>query len=316
MKQYLKSFQKLVESYTPIDSNKLQEEILPLLDCNFINNKDSNLLFYRGLNTSEFWEPLYLIDSTDYDRKPLTGSGLYNLWIDNHSDWKDFSRRSKSLVFSTNYEYAKGFGDRRNSSSTYIILPMRENKYKSIEYSVCPKEDMWVSFDLSKYGVHADINDFFDEIIYLMAELNVLGQTESIDSFERMKDCFIKFDEILKNPTEEQLEIIQSTILFEDEEETKTLRNNFLRSIRKILSPVSFNSKFEILNLEHLTSSKFLNDRKHGQEIWYEGKALAISIATLELFIDDIERASISDVLEAINTFIEIEEETSNELNL
>lgn len=66
------------------------------------------------------------------DRVSKNTHNLYTLWIDNHPSFKDFPKRSKSFICTTNVRYAGEYG------LPYIVIPKDAS-----DAGVCPSSDIW-----------------------------------------------------------------------------------------------------------------------------------------------------------------------------
>ena len=74
-----------------------------------------------------------------FERRSANTTNEYTLMIDNSPEWKNYPKRSESLICGTvaNVGYAEGFGD------IYIVLPIDNWPTK---IGVCSKFDLWQSF--------------------------------------------------------------------------------------------------------------------------------------------------------------------------
>lgn len=107
IKKYIKTF----ESYTELKYNDLDMIKEYLKDYAFREIEiDKRPIFYRGL--SDYKSNSYLIKTDDHIRKPAnSSSGYYNIWIDNASEWKEYPKRSKSIICTNDRDVAKSYGD-------------------------------------------------------------------------------------------------------------------------------------------------------------------------------------------------------------
>ena len=113
-----------------------------------ISNK-ANPKIYRGAAYSESGK-ISRIDTNKFNRKSANTENFYTIWMDNHPDWSSYPKRSKSLICSTDYRIAQGYGD------PYLIFPADKNKI-----GICPGEDLWFSFQklLEVHGVASSMNE-------------------------------------------------------------------------------------------------------------------------------------------------------------
>jgi hypothetical protein len=143
MKNFIQSYSNFTrnksksinESYREID----EEEFDKLIDTSYtFLNSDFKPDFYRGMNNTE---KLILINTDDHIRysKGTEKMNVYNYWIDNHEDWKEYPKRSKAIICANNRSVAKYYGN------MYKILPLQ--KPELFKMGVCPVSDIWNSFE-------------------------------------------------------------------------------------------------------------------------------------------------------------------------
>jgi hypothetical protein len=86
---------------------------------------------YRGMKAPNCgW-----IDTDKMDRTSANTKNYYTIWMDNNPEWKDYPQRSKSLICSSSYSTADGFG------SVQLIIPADMNKI-----GICLEHDLWRTF--------------------------------------------------------------------------------------------------------------------------------------------------------------------------
>ena len=112
-----------------------------------INNFKNGRLIYRGVD-KEFDKRLY---------KPSVGgrisantSNFVTLLVDNLDSWKQYPKRSKSLICSTDWSISEIYGP------VFIVLPKNGSKI-----GVCVEDDFWYSFKSIKDETVDSINKFF-----------------------------------------------------------------------------------------------------------------------------------------------------------
>lgn len=95
---------------------------------------------YRGIPAKK--TQLHQINYVDpSDRtSPRTSANTHNyytLWVDNSRLWRDFPKRSQSLVCTTSKEHAKWYG------TQFVVVPIKPTTV----FGICPDKDFWYSFD-------------------------------------------------------------------------------------------------------------------------------------------------------------------------
>lgn len=314
---YLENTKKSIfESIDSLDSlddgdNKLNG-LYDLIDYNFISDKKSSGFLYRGI--SDINSNIILIDSTNHIRLPKTGNGMYNSWIDGSDDWKEYPKRAKSIIVSTNKHTANYFSNKEsyNYKNTFLILPLRSNINSEILYGICPTMDIWGSFDeiLQDYGFSEDysISRLFDDLgLYFNMLLNKTPRDIKYPKFEDLTNWMDELQQILDNPNDEQQEDINELLKmhysFNEDNVPDPIfnilkENGILRTINSIMNPNS--NGFKLENLDYI--SKNLKNRD--SEIWFEGKAIGISLEHLEYKLNKkIQTLHIQQILNFVKNF-------------
>ena len=148
-----------------------EEDFVYLLEQNCKNSiyKINSTPLYRGVD-----KQLQLqIGDTNIGapRKSANTKNYYTLWVDNSPMWKDFPKRSRSFICTTDKEYASSFGE------IYLVIP-----FDNAQIGICPSGDFWFSFegtsDLSR------LNITIDGIFTAFLDLEIVnyGDVNNIDS--------------------------------------------------------------------------------------------------------------------------------------
>lgn len=85
---------------------------------------------YKGMQ--KLYNNLYLTDPKLKERKSQNTKNYYTLLFDNLPSWKDYPKRSRRLICTTNTAMARSYGQ------LYIVLP-----FNGAKFGVCPNSDMW-----------------------------------------------------------------------------------------------------------------------------------------------------------------------------
>lgn len=108
-------------------------------------------------------------DASVSTRRSRNTSNYYTLWMDNHSSWSKFPKRSKSFICCTDKSYADGYG-----SNLKLILP-----YNGVKIGVCSGDDLWNSFP----NIRSGLGDASDFNYILQTFINII-LTDSKDMFD------------------------------------------------------------------------------------------------------------------------------------
>jgi hypothetical protein len=91
---------------------------------------------FKGINGPMPEVAIFKTDPKLKKRDSRNTQNYYTLLFDNLPSWQEYPKRSRSLICSTSYSWAKGYG-----SQTYLILP-----FDGAKFGVCPEKDIWFSF--------------------------------------------------------------------------------------------------------------------------------------------------------------------------
>lgn len=108
----------------------------------YLKNEKSTPI-YRGFvsDSKKIPKSWYVIEPSKHERisKGDAKGNVYTLLIDSLPEWKNFPKRSKSMICSTNYSYAGNFGGPR------LVIP-----FDGAKWGVCKDNDIWHSFNHAK----------------------------------------------------------------------------------------------------------------------------------------------------------------------
>jgi hypothetical protein len=271
IKQYVKTF----ESYNPILNNNV-EDIINFIESecsDFLNSKNTTNL-YRGLSPS-FKDKIYIADSTDYERKSPEFS-CHNYIIDNDKQWRDYPKRSKSIIC-TNIPYiTESYG------KPFFLIPANFSKI-----AVAPEPDVWESFT-NRFGEPFDTSEFWQSFCIVLWKalkqkkeekkkiLDYNSLLEACKLYDENKTNIFKFVNKNTLDIDEALKELLLQEFFKDDN-TKTMYELLSENIFK---PDGVLQGFKLYKSYGEFCSNVKNNKFHsGHEIWYEGKALMISLS-------------------------------------
>lgn len=102
----------------------------------YLNNASKYPIF-RGMRSLS--SSTTIIDTNGFNRVSANTENYYTWWLDNNPTWKGYPKRSKSLICSTDRNYAAYFG------YLYLIIPSDK-----ANIGICSKFDLWESFNYIK----------------------------------------------------------------------------------------------------------------------------------------------------------------------
>ncbi len=146
----------------------------------FESSKKGNII-YRGLQSDS--GSLLVDPMKGKPRKSAyVGSNYYTLLLDNLSSWKQYPKRSKSIICTTDKHKAEDYG------SAYIVLPKDGSKI-----GVCPDDDIFTSF---KYLFSKSQNSYMGEWSTDMSALSTnLGLKNSDKNWKSILKLFKTLDD-------------------------------------------------------------------------------------------------------------------------
>jgi hypothetical protein len=212
---------------------------------------------YRGVNVLRNDEYRF-IDPKKFKRKSKNTTNHYTELMDHLPSWRQYPKRSQSIICSTSYEYARGFG-----TNLYAVFP-----YDGAKIGVCPSQDLWTSFRvIVNYSGYYDMDGFNKNLRIIMKDF--LGIKKLPSDFNQMKKVFAEFDKMMKDDTvREQLFMEQS--LFRDFYE-----GNMLEFLNIIMDPD--NNGFYLAKSGDLLPPH--------REVWTDSKSILVA-ADVGSFVD------------------------------
>jgi len=137
-----------------------------------------DIKMWRGIHNKN---PYLYIDPKKFTRKSKDNDNYYTLINDNASCWKDYPKRSQSIVCSTSMRDSQDYG------SPYIVLP-----YDGAKIGVAPAFDYWSSF-IDELDMN--LNDFVLTLKKVFKSLNI---PLSDKSYKDMAKSFKAFDKLVR----------------------------------------------------------------------------------------------------------------------
>jgi hypothetical protein len=210
--------------------------------------------FYRGDPKLSITTGFATVDPSATMRKSQNTYNYYTVILDNHPDYKDFPKRSRSFIGSTNYETANDyvFNDK---TKTYVMIP-----YDGIKIGMINRKDIWDTY-ITLFGVRRKIEYF--NLKFSLADID--------DSLNGLKD----FDRRLKNNDPEAIKKFNL-----NESDLEKYKNIFLEEIWRAYSPKE--TGFTV----HTTKT-LPRPLPKDSEVWVGGKVMLINYKTWYLYTDE-----------------------------
>ena len=147
------------------------------------------IVIYRGVKNVT--DSYVLVTPSKFTRKSLNTYNYYTLINDNSPAWKDYPKRSKSIICTTNQNTARSFGE------LYAVFP-----FDGAKIGVCPDVDYWTSFLF--LDIKTDISnmmEFNEQLKYLFDIQQIkrfAGDISKANTYKDLQKLFYKFDKFIK----------------------------------------------------------------------------------------------------------------------
>jgi hypothetical protein len=265
-KQYIREFQSEVDHTSTrlksIDGNETVQ-ILTKKCNNALDQFNKGLYIQRFSATGKQTELGFLDASKMPPRLSRNTLNYYTLMINDDPTWKKFPRRQVICTL----KHGKPSFD---SPSEFIIFP-----YDSTKIGLCSKDDMWDSFARLK---SADINarrynDFIRALLNL-GEIKVPSYDNNLGMF---KNACKNFDKDINQIG--GIKTIQRRLIDKGFSRTVQTLNGYNGDLYKLILHYYNPYGFKLVKPRTLKGN-------HYAELWFEGPALFINSAVLDLYLD------------------------------
>ena len=151
LKRYLQE-DKDEELTVEINYTELEEDnCINLIKKSYYIGLNNKYRIYRGINNDANY--MYVNPKLVTRRSAYASKNYYTELLDFFKSWKDYPKRSKSLICTTKYGYASKYA--ADSDGIYVVIPKNNAKI-----GVCPEEDIWSSFQEISNLNFETLNDF------------------------------------------------------------------------------------------------------------------------------------------------------------
>jgi hypothetical protein len=206
-----------------------------------------------------------IINTELSERSSQNSSNWYTLILDNHPKFKDFPKRSKSLICTTRYKVAIAYGN----GKAMAVIP-----FNSAKIGWVSKPDIWDEKVNFYDKTFEKMNVFFDKL-------------EKYGLNDKSWKSFIEFDKRLKSDEELRNEMIGELSIFginelDENNKRKISKKDWLdHFLKQVLSVYDVDS-LELLTPAQLKSrqeifSKSKTTYRDSHELWVGGKVLCLA---------------------------------------
>lgn len=198
-----------------------------------------------------------VVDTTKLNRQSAQTNGYYNMWIDNADTWREFPKRSKSLIASTNRHTAEGYGE------LTLLVPA-----DNAQIGICPAGDMWISIMFPTLNLN--LNDFME---YLPSVL--VGEEPN------------NWEELELRTKRTTIEDVIDTERTTKNSEVQQFAEGLVQLMKKEQSANVFDCLEELLdpniNGFSFTTAAAFSPSIQDREVWVSGQVLQIDMADDDL---------------------------------
>lgn len=244
-------------------------------------NHDAGI--YRGIRN--FNKTYALVKPSQVKRKSRNTSNIYTALMDILPSWREWPKRSLSIICSSSVGYAARYSgppispDWESVGAVYCVLPKNESRI-----AICSADDIWNSFVVISDRWGKDSMDLFNETFetifsQLLKFSGVLVQ-DDIKKFDgnQMKKFLSKADEITKetNALKDSLIYLENRYAFfitviEDIRKYKNEKNlTWLEYFDELLNPID--NGFTLSTIEMYNPDSF-------REVWTDADCLLIRMS-------------------------------------
>jgi len=282
------NFVKFLKEGRSVEMSK--DEVVKKLKKNCSNaldayNKGKKL--FRGYYDSK-GDYLFVDPKQGKPRKSAYAKGnYYTLLMDNLPSWKQYPKRSQSLIMSSSHTKASEYTFSPNT--LYIVFP-----YDGSKIGVAPEDDIFFSFNM--YGEYSTImgtgnifSDFMNEI------LKMAGSNQPDSSWSALKNAFSLFDKKITQ-VKDEYSGTHSKYQYEEFKDflKKNYKNNMLKMFDSVMNPIK--NKFRLTtDITKIPASR---------ECWTDGKCIMVNQGLMETLFDgeDDDKSIINKILDVDET--------------
>lgn len=202
------------------------------------------------------------VDPKNSIRKSRWTTNYYTLLIDESPEWKQYPRRSRSIICA-----AGDWGASTRDGPRFVVFPVGNP-----EFGVCREVDLWFSFPYLEQEIGMHDLGYFGEMLENIAHYMGYELTDTKESLDGMLDDFEEKyrDETSAKTLEQTLKdnaYRREAMLVEVA--TDTYKGSMRNALYDLMSPS--NNGFRLTTLSGLPANS-------DKEVWTEGSAYLIAI--------------------------------------
>jgi hypothetical protein len=197
-----------------------------------------------------------VFDTNSLNRESANTVNYYTIWMDNNPAWKDYPKRSKSYICSTNNDMAGGFGN------VHLIIPADGS-----EIGIIAGDDLWYGFDYIDRMTGRSMDGFMSDVQDLIMAAN---KREHLSEYNMAHKNYAALCSCLKRVTFELI----------DDLNTETGKREEWKKYLQAFKTHGFRTLYDLFEngmdptkngFSHVVSGS-ASFGGHDNEIWVQGK--------------------------------------------
>jgi hypothetical protein len=265
----LKTFKQYIQeaSVTPIKSTQLDlQETIKVIKKNCSDSLwmfETRTAIWRGVKQQDSIlgkDGVAIVDTTKSERKSQNTSNWYTLIIDNHPKYKNYPKRSQSLICVNDIETAEGYG------APMAIIPFNSAKIGVVNYP-----DIWgKSITMGNEGMGlVRANGYFD----MLKEFGLSDTNwQSFIDFDKKLKTNKKFKDSVKKS-------VKGTPI-------ESLLDDFVNKVRKMYGDLGF----ELLTPKQYEKRQMTSSRT---EMWIGGEVVCLRESIFNTLCNEFENENV-----------------------
>lgn len=229
-----------------------------------IHKVSENNQIYRGSPNSE---QIVYTDPTTVERKSRNTSNEYTLLFSHIlPSWSKWPKRSRSLICSEIYSYARGYTHGSGKAEPFIVMPLDNPKI-----AICPHSDFWASFKIKPDALNSILRDMFAEARQLSDQL---PDTTTADGIANMLKAFDDMDSQAKETIFHNVRDGNSFYARQIEQVIKMLESgNAIAALSQFFDPAK--NGFELVDYNNYKSTS-------NNEVWISAPCVLLRPAAFD----------------------------------
>ena len=233
----------------------------------------------RGVSSAQRSDFLF-VEPKKFTRVSRNTFNFYTLLMDNSPKWKEYPKRSQSIICSSYDNYNGDFHYSMSFGRTFIVFP-----FNGANIGVCSSTDIWGSFAKSGLGELADINYCIEGLARSVGLQKSLRQAET--NYDKLMKLLRDIDEKRFDIDEKRFDIdinnekLKNWNIFVKKGYLEDKDLTLMDIIEKLLDP-------NVNGFKHQKISQFNPASTEDVEVWTDAPSLLINANRYERLIKEL----------------------------